>query len=111
MRKVCTICEPASHASHARQTCEALKKAKLYNTGPLQKRKIRGNTVRGPAVGQNIKSSATAVRGPAVTNSSIKQVTPWSAVFQCTRVRKHVPPRSAVCGHSYKSRGCRRIFR
>ena len=51
--------------------------AKLYNTGPLQKRKIRGNTVRGPAVGQNIKSSATAVRGPAVTNSSIKQVTPW----------------------------------
>ena len=27
--------------------------AKLYNTGPLQKRKIRGNTVRGPAVGQN----------------------------------------------------------
>ena len=46
--------------------------AKLYNTGPLQKHKIRGNTVRGPAVGQNIKSSATAVHGPAVTNSSIK---------------------------------------
>ena len=70
--------------------------AKLYNTGPLQKRKIRGNTVHGPAVARINKSSATAVCGPAFTNSSTKQVAPWSAVFQSTRVRKHVPPRSAV---------------
>ena len=86
--------------------------AKLYNprfTIPGHFKSVRFAATRSavPQSARINKSSATAVRGPAVTNSSIKQVTPWSAVFQCTRVRKHVPPRSAVCGHSYKSRGCR----